>query len=118
MKTLNLVIQFSREWDKYDTFVVPYAIRDDVEDPEAALRAAVQDFLASGTEDAKHAIDYSCGYFNWGDVLSFVPNSYFVNRGLTPIEGDFIDVTVNHDEVLEKSSDKDEDDDKNKEKIQ
>jgi len=101
MKILNLVIQLNREWDEIDTSVVSYSIRDDVVSPEEALRGAVQDFINSGTEEAISALDYACGDFNWGDVMSSVPESYFINRGLTPLtDHETIDIFVSHDEVL------------------
>jgi len=102
MKVLNLVIQINREWDEIDTSVVSYSIRDDVVSPEEALRSAVQDFIKSGTNESISALDYACGDFNWGDVMSSVPESYFINRGLTPLaEHESIDIFVRHDEVLD-----------------
>ena len=109
MRILNLIIQLCRDGSS-TTSVVPYAVRDGLEDPEAALRAAVQDFLTSDTEEAKQALDYSCGDFNWGDVISFVPKFYFIGQGLTPVETSSIDVIVNHDEMLEKPIAEDKDD--------
>ena len=110
MRILNLIIQLRRGSDGYDTTVVPYAVRDGLENPEAALRAAVQDFLTSDTEEARQALDYSYGDFNWGDAMSFVPKFYFIGQGLTPIEEDSIDVIVVHDEMLEKPIAEDKDD--------
>ena len=98
MRILNLLIKLRRE-DKCDMFVVPYAVNADIKDPEARLRTAIQDFMTSGTEAAMRALEYSCGDFNWGDVASFVPDSYFINVGLTPIDENSIDVIVDHDEV-------------------
>ena len=102
MRVLNLIIQLNRDWDEKDTSVVSYSIRDDVVSPEDALRGAVQDFITSGTEEAKAALEYASGDFNWGDVMSSVPEKYFINRGLTPLAGyESIDVFVSHDEVLD-----------------
>ena len=102
MKVLNLVIQLNRDWDELDTRVVSYSIRDDVVSPEEALRGAVQDFINSGTEESTSELDYACEDFNWGDVMSSVPESYFMNRGLTPLtDHESIDIFVCHDEVLD-----------------
>ena len=102
MKILNLVIEQNREWDEHVVSVVSYRISDDVSDPEEALRGAVQDFIHSNTEESKSALDYACGDFNWGDVMSSVPDVYFNKRGLTPMyDNEAIDILVNHDEVLD-----------------
>jgi len=102
MKVLNLVIQLDRGLDGLDTSVVSYSIRNDVVSAEDALRGAVQDFINSGTEESISALKYACGDFNWGDVMSSVPESYFINRGLTPLtDHESIDIFVRHDEVLD-----------------
>jgi hypothetical protein len=102
MKVLNLIIQLNRDWDEQDTWVVSYSVRDDVTSPEEALRSAIQDFMNSGTAEATAALNYACGDFNWGDAMSHIPDSYFINRGLTPLnDRESIDIFVRHDEVLE-----------------
>jgi len=102
MKILNLVIQLNRDWDEQEVTVVPYLMRDDIILPEESLRGAVQDYINSGTEESIQALSYACGDFNWGDVMSSVPNEYFINRGLTPLDNhETIEILVNHDEVLD-----------------
>ena len=102
MRVLNLVIQLNRDWNELDTSVVSYAIREDVVSAEEALRGAVQDFIGSGTKESIAALDHACGDFNWGDVMSSVPDIFFINRGLTLLAGHkSIDIHVNHDEVLD-----------------
>lgn len=95
---MNLIIEDRNE--EASSFVVSYRIKDGVQEPEKALRAAVQDFLTSGTEEAKEAVDYSCGCFNWGDAVVRVPNSYFEKYGIVPDCQCAVDVFVNHDEIL------------------
>jgi len=102
MKILNLVIQLNKGLDKSDISVVSYSIRNDVISAEAALHDAVQDFINSGTEESISALNYACGNFNWGDVMSSVPENYFISRGLIPLtDQESIDVFVCHDEVLD-----------------
>ena len=100
-KILNLIVRLQRDWDEFETWVVPYHIRKDVASPEEALRGAVQDFVNSGTEESRQALEYACGDFNWGDVASNVPDEYFITRGLTPIKNELIEIVVDHDETLD-----------------
>lgn len=101
MKKLNLIIRLEHKRNN-ETRIVPFAIGDSVEDPERALRDAVRDFVHSNTDEAKSALEYACGSFNWGDVMSSIPNEYFVKHGLTPIDDDeSIEVMVDHDEILD-----------------
>ena len=102
MKILNLVIQLNRDWDERDTSVVSYSVNDGVVSPEDALRGAVQDFINSGTDESITALEHASMDFNWGDAMTSVPDTYFINRGLTPLTGyESVDVSVNHDEVLD-----------------
>ena len=102
MKVLNLIIQLNRDWDEQETSVVSYSIREDVDSTEEALRGAVQDFIDSGTEESIQSLEYANGDFNWGDVMSSVPEKYFINRGLTPLtDYESVDVFVRHDEMLD-----------------
>lgn len=99
-RIMNLII---RDMDTKDwkIGVENFWVDEDVEDPERALREAVQNFLKSGTEAAREAISYSCGYFNWGDVMSSVPDELFARHGLRKMSGcEAVDVNVEHDEIL------------------
>ena len=100
MKIFNLIITLDKIKGE-ENMVVSYRIREDVTSPEEALRAAVQDFINSGTQESIKALEYAGGCFNWGDAMSSIPNEYFIKRGLTPIEGDSIDISVDHDEILD-----------------
>ena len=97
----NLVIQDSDPYRR-EIWVVSYRMERQVVDPEAAIRAAVKDFINSGTEEAKDALEYAAGGFNWGDVMSSIPEEYFMKYGLTPLQQrETVDIRVEHDEVLE-----------------
>lgn len=100
MKLVNLIIRdmSTKEWK---VWVEHFVTLKEIEDPEKEIRAAVQDFLNSGTEEAKQAISFACGYFNWGDAISSVPNEFFFNRGLY-YSGipESVDINVEHDEIL------------------
>ena len=102
MEVMNLAVLLRQGWDEYEVSIDAFAVSDGVEDPEAALRAAVQDFIDSGTEESEDALKHACGDFNWGDAMNCIPDKYFVNRGLTPMQtNQAVTVAVNHDEVLD-----------------
>jgi hypothetical protein len=65
---------------------------------EATIRAVVKDFLESG--EARVAVEYAGGDFNWGDALCFVPDEFFSKYGVIPVAEHSLTVKVNQDEVL------------------
>ena len=77
-----------------DTFEVD----DSVPHAELAMRNAVKEFLA--TEEGKKAIEYTSHDFNWGDVVSFVPEKIWAKHGLRFQQVKSVDIFVNQDEVL------------------
>ena len=99
-KILNLAIQDESDPDESTKFVVSFEIRDDIQQPEQALRDAVQEFINSGTDEAKQAISNTNGLFNWGDAMTAVPDSLFIKHGLTKINAESISVFVNLNELL------------------
>ena len=100
VKVLNLIVQDRNDFKNPKEFVESYAVREDVQNPEQALRNAIKEFVCSGTEEAKTALSYACGCFNWGDALCNVPESIFIKHGLTPMKQNAVDVFVDHDEIL------------------
>lgn len=104
-RILNLIIRdfSSLEWKLWTE---PFWVDASVENPESALREAIHDFMVSGSKEAKKAINYACGCFNWGDALSSVPESFFGKYGLRRMSGhEVMDVNVEHDEILWDGSD-------------
>ena len=99
-KILNLVIVDRADLRSTKIIVESFAIRDDVTDPEWALRKSVRDFVYSGAENAKQALDYANGSYNWGDVITTVPDEVFAKNGLTRLKQNAVDVHVDHDEIL------------------
>jgi len=99
-RILNLVVIDSGEPKSIEVRVASYVLHKTVQDPETALRAAIRQFLKSGCEEAVSAVEYANGYFNWGDALTTVPDSIFIEHGLTPLHGESTDIHVNHDEML------------------
>lgn len=100
-RIFNLVIEDNSSL-KPRVWVMSFQMERLVSDPEAAARAAVKEFITSGTVDAKEALDYAAGSLNWGDVMARMPENYFVKYGLTPISRkETVAVCVDHDEVLE-----------------
>lgn len=100
-KIFNLVIQDrSDSKERPIEFVESFEVREDVQDPEKALREAIKEFVLSDTDEAKAAISHTCGYFNWADAISAVPESLFIKHGLTLLKQVSIDVFVDHNEIL------------------
>ena len=100
-KILNLIIQDWSDISNNKTqWVESFIIREDVQDPKASLYNAVKEFVNSGTDEAKKALDYACGSYNWGDAISSVPDELFVKHGLTRIYKDTVNLFVDHDEIL------------------
>jgi hypothetical protein len=99
-KILNLIVQDRSDPRDTVEFVTSFTIREDIQQPGQALRAAVSEFVSSGTAEAKEALDYANGYFNWGDAITRIPDSLFIKNGLTPLKQDAVDIFVDHNEVL------------------
>ena len=99
-KILNLVIQDRSNIKNITEWIETFNISDEVQQPETALRNAVKEFVTSGTENAKEALDYACGGYNWGDAMSSVPDKLFMKHGLARLYSETVDVFVEHDEVL------------------
>lgn len=98
-RKMNLIISLGDDSDLHcvDSFLVD----SEVEDSEAALRAAVTEFFNSGSNEAQNTIERANGQPNWGDALMCVPDALFEKYGLTRIrEGVTDDVRVQHDEIL------------------
>jgi hypothetical protein len=99
-KILNLVVVDHSEPFKPMACVHSFAYRDDILQPDKALRAAVGEFVTSGTDESEAALKFANGFYNWADAMSTVPNALFEKRGLSRIYQDTVDITVDHDEVL------------------
>ncbi len=99
-KTLNLVIVDRVEPLKTEAYVHSFSLQGDIKQPEKALRNAVKEFITSGTEECRAALNFANGYYNWGDAMSTVPDSIFEKHGLVRLNQDAVDIIVNHDEVL------------------
>ena len=99
-KILNLAVR--DESEPYDSteFIVSFEIREDIQQPEQALRNAVQEFINSGTDEAKQALSNARGLFNWGDAMTAVPDNLFIKHGLTKLNTENVDVFVNLNEIL------------------
>lgn len=70
-----------------------------VNNPKAAVRAAVKDFILSNTDEAKEALRRTEGEFIWGDVFNLMPESYFRKYGIELIDKKMIiEISVDYDE--------------------
>lgn len=99
-RIFNLVIEDNSSF-KPRVWVMSFELSDEVTDPEQAARKAVRAFVLSNCEEAKSALEYADGSFNWGDVMASVPDSYFKRFGLTPLSRqETVAVSVEHDEIL------------------
>ena len=96
----NLIIQDRSDPRATVEWVESFKIREDIQQPETALRNAIKEFVNSGTEESKKALEYACGCFNWGDAISSVPDDLYIKHGLTKLNQESIDVYVDHDEIL------------------
>jgi hypothetical protein len=89
-----------RDWEDA-TWVDLFDVRNDVQDPERALRSAIAEYLA--TTDGKLSIEHSCDDFNWGDAVLDVTPEIWHKHGLKPRYNDCV-IRVDQDEVLIPSS--------------
>jgi hypothetical protein len=96
MRILNLIRERSCE---NQTWIDTFSVEDYIQDPIAALRAAVQEFLT--TSAGQRAVNYTCYDFNWGDAITYVPEIIWNKHGLYfNLNICSIDYKVNQDEVL------------------
>ena len=101
MRVFNLIVNLDRDGrSEIVSFVETFMIRDSVKNPEGALRAAVNEFLTSGTEESEKTISYACSHPNWGDVLGIIHNHLLERHGLTLLSVSSKDVFLDHDEIL------------------
>lgn len=99
IKHVNLVIENTSDLFKRNVMVLHFMVLDkSIEQPEDAIRKAVREYLK--TPEGKRAAEYSSGDYNWGDVASTIPDSFWKEHGLLPMNTASVDVWVNHDEVL------------------
>lgn len=100
LRIMNLIIRDLTDLE-WKIWVENFWIDSMVKDPEKSLRNAVRDFLNSGTEEAKAAVEQAAGAFNWGDVLNIVPAVYFLKHGLRRVDGyETVNINVEHNEIL------------------
>lgn len=97
MKTTTVVME---QRDGMDVEVQTFR----VEHPDGTfavplMRAAVADFFASTPTDAREALDYTGGYFNWADAMNTIPDELWRKHGLNFIVSDG-DEWIDHDEDL------------------
>ena len=99
-KNFYVAVQDESDPDESTEFVVSFEVRDDIQQPEQALRETVQEFVNSGTDEAKQAISHANGLFNWGDAMTFIPDNLFMKHGLTKINKESVSVFLNLNELL------------------
>ena len=99
-KILNLVLIDKSDRRSTRIIVESFSVQKNVENPKRILQAAIMDFVHSGSAEAKRALVYANGNYNWGDAISTVPNDSYAKHGLTRLNLDVVDVYVDHDEVL------------------
>lgn len=99
MKFVNLVIEdnsnlFNRKFWVFN-FIL---LKGSVEQAEKVVRKAVQEYLK--TPEGKRDMEYACGYYNWGDAIRTIPDDFWEEHGLKPINHTATDIWVDHDEIL------------------
>lgn len=65
-----------------------------------AVKAAVSDFVTSGTDEAENALSTTSGQFNWGDTALWLPDEYAKRHGFRIASSAVADLIVNHDDSL------------------
>lgn len=65
-----------------------------------AIKAAVSDFVTSGTDEAENALSATSGQFNWGDAALWMPDEYAKRHGFRITSSAVADLIVNHDDSL------------------
>ena len=76
-----------------------FFVSQQVEDVEAALRAAVEEFLT--TPEGREAVEDTHHDFNWGDAIVYVPDEIWGKHGLKLLgEPNYETVFVDQDERL------------------
>lgn len=83
-----------------------YVAREEVADPEAALRSAVDEFLF--TDEGREMILYTSEDYNWGDASMSLTDDVLSKHGMErlredhayTLNGEVVEVVVNQDEVL------------------
>ena len=95
----NLIIH-DRSLTMPDSIVMSFYTRyNNPDSAEKAARRAVVKYLR--TTKGRKDVAYNVGEFNWGDVASLVPDTFFEAEGLFPINGpENISSVVIHDEDL------------------
>jgi len=97
-RILNVIITLWHEIRiEKETWVNMYRVRDDVEDPAEAFRAAIVKFCES--EEGANMVRYAGGSPNWGDISTHKPDDFLRSCGFYPF-GESIAMAVDHDEVV------------------
>lgn len=84
---LALIITLNYDHEKHPDF-----------DPEAAIRAAAADYLH--TNQGKAALEDTCGNFNYGDFVNYVPDHMNKKHGFVIQEVNIVSIVTDHNEDL------------------
>lgn len=93
----------ARNSDQTDEFCLGIVVEaTDGQDPNpnviTALREAVRDFI--GTADGKKVLEETCGCFNWGDMVEYLPAEVCERHGVRIVDTFQTDLIVCHSEIL------------------
>ena len=98
-KLVNLVIENDSDLFNRKIWILNFLlIKGSLEQAEESVRQAVKEYLK--TPEGKRDVVYAGGQYNWGDVASTIPDSFWEEHGLKPVHNTAAGIWVNHDEVL------------------
>lgn len=99
MKLVNLVIEDVSDPFNRKVWILTFILLNgSIEQAEKIVRETVREYLK--TPEGKRDMEYSGGAYNWGDVASTIPASFWEEHGLKPMNHTAADLWVDHDEVL------------------
>lgn len=104
MRIYNLSIRLPADVAEYDgeCTILPFQYdANQTKNPLAAIKSAVQDFLLS--PESLSARNYAGDDFNWGDMITNMPNQFFEKHGMYSLSISSMDQYVDHDELLSQS---------------
>lgn len=101
-----MILTRERQGKRTELYLDKFFVQDGVENPEQALRAAIDEFLF--TDDGQKMITYSGEDFNWGDAVNSTIEPFILKHGIERwdetdsylVTGEVIHLTVNQDEIL------------------
>lgn len=100
MKSINITA-IERDGWSVRTLAIRFEVLDnklDATNIRSSVKKAVKEYLT--TAEGKETINRNCGCFNWGDVVTNLPNEICEKYGFRWEDSEISDVIVDWDENL------------------